>query len=248
MRTPARACIIALKSNGAPAVLQAARAGEMPRLGRLAAEGVLAPVVEAPSVEGFWRSLATGTWQATAAGGIAGQESLWEAARAAGWQTVLLGFPPDPDSTARPADLGAAVGGTWDLLAVGMTIPADAAGRVEADGALGAVVGAAGKDCLVVVAAAGGGSAFAVLSGPGIRRGAILERVVRVNDLAPTVAHLVELPVPPGTDGAVLHQAFHDPNVKTKQVRALRDGLARVEKALAEESWQPWHGTGEPAF
>jgi arylsulfatase A-like enzyme len=99
-----------------------------------------------------------------------------------------------------------------------------------------------------VVAAAGGGSAFAVLSGPGIRRGAILERVVRVNDLAPTVAHLVELPVPSGTDGAVLYQAFHDPNVKTKQVRALRDGLARVEKALAEESWQPWHGTGEPAF
>lgn len=49
------------------------------------------------------------------------------------------------------------------------------------------------------------------LSGPGIRRGAQIERNVWCIDLVPTICHLTGWPVPRDTEGAVIYQAFDEP-------------------------------------
>ena len=45
-----------------------------------------------------------------------------------------------------------------------------------------------------------------LFSGPGVRSGCKVERTVSLKDIAPTVAHLMEFPVPRDTEGGVIYQ------------------------------------------
>ena len=47
-----------------------------------------------------------------------------------------------------------------------------------------------------------------VLSGPGVKKGVTLERTVWLTDVAPTICHIVGLPVPRDADGGVIYQAL----------------------------------------
>jgi hypothetical protein len=38
----------------------------------------------------------------------------------------------------------------------------------------------------------------------------------------------------------VIYQAFKDPNFKLKEIKKLKDGLARMEAALTRQSREPW--------
>ena len=60
----------------------------------------------------------------------------------------------------------------------------------------------------------GGLKGLFVLNGPGIKKGARLQRTVHLTDLVPTLCYLLDLPVPEHTEGAVIYQAFQDPNFK----------------------------------
>jgi len=50
-----------------------------------------------------------------------------------------------------------------------------------------------------------------VMAGPGVKRGAALQRLVRVVDVAPTVCRLIGLPMPRDVEGGVIHEALGSP-------------------------------------
>jgi len=79
-----------------------------------------------------------------------------------------------------------------------------------------------------------------VLNGPNIKKGTVLTRTVWITDLVPTLCHLADLPMPENVEGAVVYQAFKDPNFKLKEMQKLREGLARMETALARQEREPW--------
>ena len=51
-----------------------------------------------------------------------------------------------------------------------------------------------------------------ILAGPGVKQGATIERSVWLTDVAPTVCHLVGLPIPRQCEGAIVYQALEDPD------------------------------------
>ena len=71
------------------------------------------------------------------------------------------------------------------------------------------------------------------LGGPGLKKNHRLERTVWLNDLVPTICYLLDLPVPEQAEGAVLYQAFEDPDFKRKETQDLKKALAEMEKKLA---------------
>jgi predicted AlkP superfamily phosphohydrolase/phosphomutase len=77
-------------------------------------------------------------------------------------------------------------------------------------------------------------------TGPGIKKGYRMERTCNLIDVVPTICYLMDLPVPATVDGAVLYQAFKDPDFKSKEINKLKDGLARMETALQRGERQPW--------
>ena len=51
-----------------------------------------------------------------------------------------------------------------------------------------------------------------IMAGPGVRQGMALERQVRVVDVAPTLCHLLGLPMPKNVEGGVIYEALDDPD------------------------------------
>jgi arylsulfatase A-like enzyme len=82
--------------------------------------------------------------------------------------------------------------------------------------------------------------ALLAMAGPGLRRGYRMERTAWLTDIVPTLCYLMDWPLPEQAEGAVLYQAFKDPNFKLKETAKLRDALARMETALARQDRQPW--------
>jgi len=72
-----------------------------------------------------------------------------------------------------------------------------------------------------------------ILKGPGIREGEMLERTIWITDLVPTICYLMDLPLPDHAEGAVVYQAFEDPDFKEKEIQQLKDRLAELESKLA---------------
>jgi len=79
-----------------------------------------------------------------------------------------------------------------------------------------------------------------LLYGPGIKRGAKVERTVQLIDLVPTICYLADLPIPKDAEGGIVYQALKDPNAKEKELNKLREGLTRMQAALARKTRQPW--------
>ena len=51
-----------------------------------------------------------------------------------------------------------------------------------------------------------------IMAGPGLRQGVALERQVRVVDVAPTLCHLLGLPMPRNVEGGIIYEALEDPD------------------------------------
>jgi predicted AlkP superfamily phosphohydrolase/phosphomutase len=83
-----------------------------------------------------------------------------------------------------------------------------------------------------------------IMSGPGIRRGTSLKRSVWLTDIVPTICHLVDLPIPPDSEGAIIHQAFEDKDLKLGELKKSRDNYRRVVRAFSSsEAETHRHGT-----
>jgi len=78
------------------------------------------------------------------------------------------------------------------------------------------------------------------LNGPGIKKGQRLERTVWLTDIVPTICYLLDLPIPEHAEGAIIYQAFKNPDFKLKEIDKLRIALARMETALARQNREPW--------
>jgi len=264
MQIPKKVCIVAVEGDAPTPLLASSEHGELLNLEQLIRAGTLAPTVLVPDstdLTSNWVALVTSAWQTNSAA----PETIWQAASRVGKHYVVVNFPLVPNTSGDTIETG-----DWDLCWIRFVITHQQT-YAELDQWIGRVLQSAGKETLVVlvhlgIATASAGAkqkqarkksptkqtraiqGLALLHGPGIKKGFTLQRTVRINDLVPTICHLLELPMPEETDGAVLYQAFQDPNFQAKQLRTLRAGVARLEQALADEPWQPWHGTGEPAF
>ena len=49
-----------------------------------------------------------------------------------------------------------------------------------------------------------------VMAGPGVKRGARVERTVWLTDVCPTICHLADLPIPRDCEGAIAYQALEE--------------------------------------
>jgi hypothetical protein len=264
MQIPKKVCVVAVEGDAPTQLLASGEHGELLNLGQLVRTGTLAPTILVPDptdLASNWVALATAAWQTNSAT----PETIWQTARRVGKNYVVVNFPFAPNTSADAIETS-----DWDLCWIRFVITHQQT-YAELDQWLGRILQSEGKETLVVLVHLGMATAsasakqilahdkspvkqtraiqgLAILHGPGIKKGFTLQRTVRINDFVPTICHLLELPMPEETDGAVLYQAFQDPNFQAKQLRTLRAGLARLEQALADEPWQPWHGTGEPAF
>jgi predicted AlkP superfamily phosphohydrolase/phosphomutase len=64
-----------------------------------------------------------------------------------------------------------------------------------------------------------------VLNGPGIKKGHRLQRTTWLTDIVPTICHASGLPLPAQAEGAVVYQAFEDPDFKQNEINRLREAL-----------------------
>ena len=68
-----------------------------------------------------------------------------------------------------------------------------------------------------------------VMSGPGVKKGEVLDRNIWLTDVAPTACYLAELPVPKDCEGCVIYQALERPDAKADELEALRVELSRLK-------------------
>jgi predicted AlkP superfamily phosphohydrolase/phosphomutase len=73
--------------------------------------------------------------------------------------------------------------------------------------------------------------ALFVMAGPGVKSGVELVRRVGLEDIAPTLSHLLGLPVPLDADGGVIYQALEDPDGPARETRLLRDRYEKLRTA-----------------
>ena len=74
-----------------------------------------------------------------------------------------------------------------------------------------------------------------IMSGPGVKKGCVLQRTVWLTDIVPTVCHLAELPIPRDAEGAVIYQALEDPDFRLKELQQLRKNYERLSNAFEKE-------------
>jgi len=79
-----------------------------------------------------------------------------------------------------------------------------------------------------------------VMYGPGFKKGYRLKRNMWLTDIVPTICHILNWPMPKDVEGAVIYQAFKDPNVIQNHVENLQRSLESMEKALSRGERQPW--------
>lgn len=72
-----------------------------------------------------------------------------------------------------------------------------------------------------------------IMTGPGIKKGETLKRRVDLVDVAPTLCHLTELPIPRHAEGGIIYQALEDPDAKSNELQRARDNFRRL-KAIYE--------------
>jgi hypothetical protein len=73
------------------------------------------------------------------------------------------------------------------------------------------------------------------MAGPGPKKDVKVYRNVWLTDIVPTVYYLMELPMPRDAEGAVIYQAFEDPDLKIRELKELRGKYERLKAAVEAE-------------
>jgi hypothetical protein len=231
-------------------VHEGAREKRFPGFGSLIDGGTWASRLILPSpAAAMLATLATGASPEThgvrQSGDPCRAEYLWEASLRSSKKTSLFGFPVDrPPSgqvatgSAHPADLLAYLrtNPDWDICLVRLDEAQGEGpeGKVQAiDKAVAEVITVADPETLVVAVGLceTGSNGFFALAGPGVKKGAFLQRSVRLEDVAPTLCYLAELSVPADCEGGIVYQAFEDPDMKLKELRTCRRNYERLKRS-----------------
>jgi hypothetical protein len=246
--------VIAVEGCGGAELEARIKAGELPALKQLMAEGAtLVGLAAEGSAASSWASLATGAHAVTH--GVPGEsvsraQPIWEAAGKASKRGMLLGYPAlgRPDLSAEaPPELGIPAvrnrayygeaaaflmsSPDWDLAFVGMGPEVGDARTM--DEALAEILGVADAETLRVLVGvpARGGEGLAVLAGPGVLQGKSIRRPLELADLAPTICYLAELPVPADCEGGIVYQALADPDAKVFELQTVRRNYERLRRS-----------------
>ncbi|MDA8216250.1 MAG: alkaline phosphatase family protein [Dehalococcoidales bacterium] len=246
--------VVALEGASGSEVYELARSGKMPNLQGLMGTGAtVTGVAVEPSPAASLATLATGAHPATH--GVSKDEEskaqyVWQAAEQASKRGLLLNYPASmapeysedhPEELTKPASQDAAYfdqlgsyllsSPDWDVAFA--RVQSSAVQLQEVDENLGKVFDAADFETMrvFVVIPSGEGDGLVVLDGPGIRRGAVVERPVELADVAPTVCYLAETPVPAECEGGIIYQALEDPNAKILELQSCRRNYERLRRS-----------------
>ena len=74
-------------------------------------------------------------------------------------------------------------------------------------------------------------SCLLVMAGPGIKKGATIKPIRWLIDIAPTIAYLLDIPVPRNADGAIMYEILEDPDGRLKEKEALKRELENWKNA-----------------
>ena len=100
-----------------------------------------------------------------------------------------------------------------------------------------AALEAADRRTLVVVAAADGVAFYGLAVDS--KAGAVA-RAVDAQDIAVTIATIVDLPVSAQCTGGIIYQAMKNPNLKLDEIRKLKEALVRMESVIQRDNREPW--------
>ncbi len=235
--------VLGFRASGVEGFYEEAQNKKLPTFGRLIQEGIWGCWVANPlSFEAQIATLLTGasseTHGITKGGDRSRAEYIWEAAQRSSKKTALFGFQVDrpPSVISSAADLSSIssflqTSPDWDICFVWLPNP----GAIqEVDRAIGEVLAMADPETLSVamgMPAEGAGKGFIAIAGQGVKKGVLLKRKVRLEDILPTLCYLGELSVPTDCDGGILYQALEDPDVKIKELRACRRNYERLRRS-----------------
>jgi len=63
-----------------------------------------------------------------------------------------------------------------------------------------------------------------------------LQRTCWLPDIVPTICYLLDLPLPKEAEGAVIYQAFENPNFKLGEISELKKSLQNMEDSLSSSA------------
>ncbi len=103
--------------------------------------------------------------------------------------------------------------------------------------AVDAALEAANRRTVVVVAADDGVAFY----GMGINgKAGSIPRKVNADDIALTIATLVDLPIGEDCTAGIIYQVLKDPNLKLNEIIKLQEALARMESVIERNNREPW--------
>lgn len=103
--------------------------------------------------------------------------------------------------------------------------------------ALSAALEAADRRTLLVVLATDG----VALHGLAIdAKAGQVDRAVNAQDIAVTVATIVDMPIDATCTGGIIYQAMKNPNLKLEEIKKLKEALIRMESVLQRDNREPW--------
>jgi len=103
--------------------------------------------------------------------------------------------------------------------------------------ALAAALEAANRRTVVIVSTADGVAFY----GMGINsKAGKVARAVTADDIALTIATLVDLPITEDCTAAIIYQVLKDPNLKLNEIIKLQEALARMESVIERNNREPW--------
>ncbi|MHB1132771.1 MAG: alkaline phosphatase family protein [Chloroflexota bacterium] len=71
-----------------------------------------------------------------------------------------------------------------------------------------------------------------MMTGPGVKKGEIVERTIWLQDVVPTICYLADLPVPAQCEGSIVYQALEDPNLKLNELENCKRRYDKMRKSL----------------
>lgn len=102
---------------------------------------------------------------------------------------------------------------------------------------LAAALEAADRRTLLVVVTGGG----VALHGLGMdSKAGSVDRAVNAQDVAVTIATVVDLPVDNTCTGGIIYQAMKNPNLKLDEIKKLKEALIRMESVIQRDNREPW--------
>ena len=90
----------------------------------------------------------------------------------------------------------------------------------------------------VVFEAGAFGAAFQGLAING--KAGSVDRTVKAEDIAVTIATIADLPVSEACTGAIIYQVMKNPNLKLDEIKKLKEAIARMESVIQRDNREPW--------